>query len=250
MDAKSTWEAGSIQVVWFGSPASETVASTFLEQLFKVEVLSTQSARIPAGGMTSSAAGIANDLQVQVTVQPGRVDLFVRPQANGELSATFVVKDTDAALTWLLARLAEGPAIEPANRLAMVVTLHRKAAGPVQAAAIVNELIGGVVEFPDATDLVFQVNRRRPLSFNDNVLMNRLVRLSTEAIQEVQITGNAMVPAATEISIATQMIDLNIVPTRREFSAKEQAAIWPEFAAEAMRARESGVLAALNTMTQ
>ena len=238
------WQAGSFQLVWFSASAETLSSPEFYETLFDAEPDSIQSNRLPSGGKASAASGNLDGVNLQVSAQQGRIDVVVRP-VPGPLPGSILIDRSDERLTWLLSKVKRLAAPPTSNRLALVVTYHQVASGPTQASAIINKALNEIVSFPDSSDLSFQVNRRRQFAFNDNIVMNRLIRYNVEAIQEVQFAGNAMVPSQTEVSVATFMIDTNTVPTRREYTPDDQAKIWDEFAAENRRIRDEGALSAL-----
>lgn len=244
MNELASWRAGSIQLVWFSASADALSSSAFYETLFGREADNVQSNRLPTGAKATAASGNLDNVNLQVSAQQGRIDVVVRP-LPGPLSGAITLDDADGRLDWLLSKLRSLTAPPVSNRLALVVTYHIPATGLTQAAGVINKELNDLLAFTDSTDLSFQVNRRRPFGFNDNIVMNRLIRYSVETLQEVQFAGNAIVSSQTEVFVATHMIDTNTVPTRREYDSADHLKIWEELFAENKRIRDVGALTAL-----
>ena len=81
---------------------------------------------------------------------------------------------------------------------------------------------------------MFQINRRKPIADLPNRELNRIMKWSAQAFQQVMLSGlGATEPQ--QIYAAILSVDLNTVPTSGTLSSAEQVSIFTEMSTEADR---------------
>jgi len=234
----------SLASVWFTAGQPIRPVGELYQAIFDGPAASTQSV---ATANISMAMGSDGQTAVRLQLSPGRVDLVLLPQSSPDGPTISLLPDVDLAITQLKGRFEKAShIIGQVLRLALVANI----AHPVNSAAAANTLIrdklGLKIPFADATDLIFQVNRHGPLSTVPDCEMNRIVKWTAEAIQQITFTaGSPFAPSMTSTDVATLMVDVNTVPTGRTFQADQQITIFDELTAEVKRLCADGTFTAL-----
>jgi hypothetical protein len=249
----SSWDASSIQLVWFSQQTMTFSAGEVFAKLFGAEPETIRNNRTltPAAPFSSLASGAIVDGQGQVVISPGRVDVSITPPMT-EAGDIIHIKNTPDVLSALVSSCSATVSVPDVYRLALVTTLlSPPVASLSEASAAINERIGKAVPFDDALDVQFQVNRRMTAHFDGATLVNRLLRFSVAVTQQflVGVVGlGQQVPQASPTSEsigASLAIDLNNVPTGNMLSAEQQTALWQEYLTETLRIRDDGGIEAL-----
>ncbi len=159
------------------------------------------------------------------------------------------IAGTDKVITELSRRAAViGEGLRGVTRLALVTTLIAPAANHLEANEKVAEQIGVKLPRHDVTDLMFQLNLRKPIVGFTDTAMNRLVKFGVAGFQSitVEIGPQAVVtPHTVQNYAASLSIDTNTVPRLTPFSSEEQKMIWSSLAAETNKLRADGSLGGL-----
>lgn len=214
------WQANAVQLAIF----CQTIDGVEAQELFKTglgrEPDSTQRNRTisPANPFLSVAAGLSGAVNHTVQVQTGHIDVHVAPIPPAEIdldnpAPLFNVEPVLAELVEFVRRVAgQLPAVV---RVALVGTLMSRVDDYQTAAGVVGSMLGADVNRPDISDLMFQINRRKPMGHGQS--MNRLIRLNVAEIQAVTVQQGlqangvvAMIPIQT---MASLQLDFNTVPS-------------------------------------
>jgi hypothetical protein len=134
-------------------------------------------------------------------------------------------------------------AIGAVERLALVINSSQEAETAEATSSLVSEIAGLRLPFGDGTDMVFQINRRKSLSLVPGCELNQLMRWSADHIQQIEISSGP--PKVQSLEIATLSVDVNTVPTTRTFPVSEQALIFRDMNAEALRLSQANSVSAL-----
>jgi hypothetical protein len=160
----------------------------------------------------------------RVQTQPGRFDFFVTaaqsPGKNPVLPAVYLALDD------FMKRLtAVSPKLTNVYRQALVVNVSQEVKTSSDAVTAILQQTGIKVPFADASDFVFQINRRTPATGTPAVELNRIMKWQSEAIQEITLTAPS--PTVSLHHLATLSADVNVVVMpNRFFNTAEQDAIW------------------------
>lgn len=246
------WASQSIQFVWFLTSVENVKAAGLFERLTGEEPENVQTNRVPspANPFLGVAAGIIEQKQYTVQVQPGRIDFTIAPPNEMERpDAAVTLLDTEADISAALKRL-EGFALDwpEAIRQSIVVNLVQPAPTQAEASEKLYAILDLDLGMDDVTDSVFQLNRRKQLPAL-GISINRLMRFSIASYQEflVQVTpnGTAPVPVSRQHFATALTLDFNTVPDGRRLASKDQLPIFQALAAEILRVGEIGSPAAL-----
>lgn len=246
----SNWDAMSIQIVWFAADARHADAATIYNSILGVTPDSFQKNKTPtpAAPLLSSASGTLDNLAYELTVQVGRVDLHARPVTDVGVDEFETISEPEKVINDLASRAAKtGTGLRGVNRLALVTLLVSPAASHVEANQHSAALFG--VELPrhDVSDLMFQINLRKPVDGVANLTMNRLLKFGVAAFQAVtvELGSQTVVPHSVQTFAASLTIDVNTVPRLNPLSEAEQATVWTTLAKEAIALRANGSLGGL-----
>jgi len=236
----SEWGAQHLQAVWFIHPRETDAASIFAAI---VGAKPDNALQMTVGSVLATGSNGISLFQVQT--QPGRIDYFESaiPSSPAEFPLIVDVKKAIGAFT---SRILNGSqSVGAAQRLAVVVTLCKQVESPSEAVQILDSLVGAHIPFSDASDINFQINRRRPIPGRDDLLMNRLFRMQPQIVQQID-TINQSRPVAQTINIACIVVDCNTYsPTVLTLEPSEQIPIWKELALEVERLCDAKSIKAL-----
>lgn len=245
----SGWPAATAQFVWFIADASRLDVPSLFKELTGSAPDTIQQSRLPspAAPHLAVAQGSHGQLSHQLALQPNRLDYIVQGVDTGEHPGPPLMPDVEAFLRekqGLISQLV----IPTVVRCAVVLNLFELADSYEKAASRVNELLGGVIRFPDALDVSFQVNRRRQLAHGASTI-NRLLRFSASVFQVMNITVGPQftqaMPMIGQAFAANLYIDVNTVPSERILDSHDMSTIWHELILEALRLRAVGSLEGL-----
>ena len=218
---------------------------------------SSSSRYLPSSGRSRSELGSTNPAtsltvatgrvpssSVRVQVSGTRADFFINPAEKQGLDFP-VFTDISAAITDMRNRLADGSnLIGAVNRLAMVVNVSEVVPSVGDANNLISQQVGLTLPFPDASDVLFQVNRRMELQTVAGLRINRILKWLVENFQVVEVGSGP--PNVRSIDVATMSVDVNIVPVQgRSFMAAEQATIFQAIGTEVERLCQLRTIAAL-----
>ena len=140
-----------------------------------------------------------------------------------------------------------GVALGNCRRSALNLNLLRNVAASSEAVAFISPKMG--MEIPaDAMDIQFQINRRLQTAV-DGMGLNRVMRFSTSAVQNVEMVFNersAAVKRAKERQLALLLLDVNTIPTGEIIQSQQLEAIMGEIVAEGIRLAQDGTVQGLN----
>ena len=259
MATTEPWGVQILQAIWFrGSVADHFNADILYRALtdgLAPDASQTNQMPNPTVPFFSQAQGVFNSQHLTLTISPGRLDLqAIRPDEVAGTPAVWPATEAWERLDSLLRKAADSKIVEKASRLALNVYLLRASSSAEEAASWLAKKAGVALDIPDPLDLIFQLNRRRESSSLVGVGFNRLLRFSTSTIQQFSMVmppqggGATIAPTMvqpTEQHFANLLVDVNTVPTGREFAPDEQAKLFTELAAECKALGDDGTLKAL-----
>jgi hypothetical protein len=226
----SEWGAQNLQAVWFIQPR-EIDAATIFAGIVGAKPDNTQKVTVGS----TVAVGSDGISQFQVTTQPGRIDYFETLVSNipAEFPLFVDVKNAIGAFT---GRIINGShSVGVAQRLAIVINLCKRVEAAGDFLQALNSLVGSETTLSDASDIIFQVNRRRAIPGSDGLSMNRLFRMQPQVVQQID-PNNPLQPPINTVEIVSLSVDCNthsVTPPTLE--PDEQISIWKELALEAER---------------
>lgn len=229
------WYIKSVQLAWFLVSSDGVTAARTFETAFGSEPDQVTSNRMisPTAPFLSRAVSAVENAEVTVQVQPGRVDLFLAPLSQAlDMEDLFPSLERDIHLqnARRVTQNLEG-AFRDVVRVALVINMTGNLADQASATSEFREIVGANFPFHDATDLVFQVNRRA--SIRDGLSRNRLMKFGTVTMQilagTVQPNMLDALPVTEERWAATFMFDQNTVPDGKVLSAGDQATAFDVF---------------------
>lgn len=242
------WGSQSIQFVWFIASVDDARASVLYERLVREEPDSMQQNRVsvPGNPFLSVASGQVGESEYKFQIQPGRIDLLLSPKQDLESpQSTMSLLDTQLEIKRVLNFFSNVNDGWPLSvRLSVVANLCEMQATEEKSTETFLNLTGIEMKGEDLSDLVLQVNRRKP--FRDYpLLMNRLMRFGTAVYQKFQIQTddafgpNRAVPVSVQECATTLVLDFNSVPDGRVFEFGDQVSIFNELADELLRIASS-----------
>ena len=261
--AMTPWAAQALQFVWFTPQAQLCRPADVFRTIFGDDAAQTVSNKhvSPHSPFFGVAATDGRDFSRRVTTQPGRIDLTIQPFVPPESGAISMPLIPEWEIIYASVRQALPEAcvhIPEVVRLAFIASMAVKLPSLQEVVRRIESFTGfDLSRLSDASDLLFQINRRRWMSKPSGVEMNRLLRLN--ALQMQLLTFQLDPPdlanqqalqqqMATELSLdfaAQFTLDLNTVPSARPFSSDDQAAILEELCGESDRIRNLDTLQAL-----
>jgi len=246
-----SWGLQTIQFVLFRDDVDGFKANSLFQTFAGDEADNIQNNRTitAATPFHSLASGTVDERYYQVTVQPGRVDFQVscpdRPQSG---PWAWKIKDGLLLLHKHLDKiLSLQKLIGNTSRVAVPVTLLRNVGSQKEASNFIASHIGNE-QFSDAIDLVFQLNR--PVNSElKGVAINRLMRFTAATLQQItmqmQENGPKAIGQSSARYIASCLLDINTVPTGKNFSSLEAATLLNEMVEAASMMATDGTVAAL-----
>jgi len=253
--AQMAWKAQSIQAVFFTAGANVESAIAVFTKATGAEPLSSQSLQLPNGARQSNASGKLEQFGLSVQSQPGRMDVFLLPQAavvpTAGIPGDFpIIDDVEAASRSLVNTLSKIADI-PSNRLALVLNLIEPAQGPKDATIRVAKLIEIPMIFDDAAEVLFRINRPKEVTISSGRMpINRIMTWTLQSFQTININLNPIqqlsAPPASYMFAAGLQVDLNTaLQPRSPFSNEDTHSIFEQLRAEAYRLSDPGNLSAL-----
>ncbi len=237
----AAWGVQSLQAVWWGLKPPTVSAQDIYQTMIGSGPPAVQTN--PALGL---AAAIGTDgLSVfRIQVQQTRVDFFENSQSQG--GQTFpLFSDLKSTMQRFRQRLASASGIVgDAARLALVVNTSEEAASAEEATNLLVSKLGITLPFQDGSELIFQINRKRPLASMPGQEINLIMKWLVENVQQITISSGAPIVQATVLK--TLSVDVNTVPSTRVFTPAEQPAIFQEIFDEAERLSQVNALSALS----
>jgi hypothetical protein len=225
----SEWGALNLQAAWFTMPRATDAASIFTG----IVGAKPDSAQQMTVG-SAVALGSNGVTQFQVQTQPGRVDYFEAAVPVTGMEIPLII-DLGKAISAFAGRVLNGSeAVGSAQRLAFVVTLCKPVESAGETLEILGSLVGASFPFPDASDLNFQINRRRAILGRD-LSMNRLFRMQPQMLQQIDMSDPAR-PVIKSVETACISVDCNThSSTILTLEPGEQIPIWKDLFLEAER---------------
>lgn len=216
--------ARMVQFVWFVTDTAHLTADALYSQILGTEPVLAQTNKIPSATMpfTSSAKRTDDGVTTTLNVVQGRVDLFFTPDETvpverggvSELDARSVIGNALGNF-----KRANFEALGGIYRVAVVVNYSDSRPDQTSVAKDFFGFIGTSDLSAGGeyiSDLLFRINKRK--RFDEISLMaNRLVQISTETIQEVEIGLNNISRAPSQGSYQNELfylmrsVDINSV---------------------------------------
>lgn len=219
------WGISQVQVAWWTAGATTDVEAA-------LKALGVEPSHFQRAQGVATAAGRSGEVSYQLQSAPGRIDLLVHPQDNNE--GIPVLGDFDEGVKSVAAVVQKlVDRVGTAHRLAVVLTTLNQVASEPEAVALLLPQMDVKLSFGDATDLIFQINRRK--TSDSGTEMNRLVKIESQSIQMLRMQTGISLPGRAEFA-ATFTADVNTVPKAgRKFEPVEQKCVFGELFAEAKR---------------
>ena len=167
----------------------------------------------PREGMAAESGPFLGNV-LRVVTQPGRVDWVFQPTppASGRTAAFSNVPESISALGLAFAQTLER--ISHIERLAFGVTLSKRVGSQSQGVQSLAVYLSELPLTPEILDFTYRVNRRRRLTSDPKIQVNRLATWSVQEIVSVALTipqGNLDVRAPA--FVRKLVLDINTVPS-------------------------------------
>ncbi len=223
------WGIQLVQAVWFVQQQPPDI-SAFFEKLVGGKPDNRQ--QISLGN--AMATGSNGTLNFQVQFQPGRVD-FLESRVPTPQDGFPLLLDYERSLTEFAARIeAAAGLIGNSVRLSLVANMLSRSPNVIEANAEIARNANINLPFEDGRDFILQINRRRPLRSQPDVLLNRLCRWSNASFQQVKIAPPDH-PVVETVDFAAFAADVNTIPSSILFASADQVPIWKEIFEEVIR---------------
>lgn len=234
-------KAQSIQLSFFAPEAQKIRADVLFSQAFGQDADLVQSNRTPSpeAPFFSLAVGSTDNIDSRVQVQPGRIDLIVAPKegAAGDSIPLFDVKDNLARVRRSLSNINVED--EKISRVAVLVQLMRIFHTLPEVTAFLLDQADIKIDLSGVSDFNMQLNRRRRLESWGNHEMNRLVTLTENIFQRVQLQFAAPNSGPRPVGInyfgGGVLVDINSAPGHEFIPAGSVARVAEEIMAEMTR---------------
>jgi hypothetical protein len=211
-------QAQNIQLSYFAPEAQDVNAQKLFTSFFGFEPDMVQSNRTPTpdAPFYSSSTGGGGDFSPRVQVLPGRIDIFQLPRTTGvEQSLPLFDPVVQLDRFKLSAKMLGYPGVR-VSRIAIQTQLFRL----FPSIGEVSEFLLEQADFKEAyrggTDLQLQLNIRKPLNAWSGREMNRIVTLTQNVFQKVQLQFPGPHMGAQPVAInefgAGILIDINSAP--------------------------------------
>lgn len=227
----AAWKPHVLQAVWFTSRLP--IAPT--DEMFKSLVGTAPASLQNIAGGTTIAIGNSGGSFFRLQLMPGRVDLFETPQVQS-ISLFPLFPELAPALADFRGRIQRvGAFLGDVARVAMVINVSEQVSSAIEASKLAAERTGIPLPFADATDFIFQINRRKPFIFTKNLEMNRVLKWAAQSFQQVDLTTGT--PVTSSVHFATLSVDVNLSTSADQtlFAPDDQIAIFGEISAEIER---------------
>jgi hypothetical protein len=235
------WGVQSLQAVWWGAKPPTLSVGDIYQAVIGAAPASVQAN--PAGGI-GNAVGIQGSSVLRLQVQASRVDLFENPQPQAG-PAFSLFSDFQLAMQRFRQRLAPtSNIVGDAVRLAVVVNTSEESRTGDEATNLLLSKLGFSLPFQGGDELIFQINRRRPLAAMAGHELNRIMKWLVENVQQFTLSTGS--PVVHSVFLSTLSVDVNTVPTVRTFTPAEQLPIFQEIGDEAERLCRANALTALS----
>lgn len=203
--------ADSVIAVLFGQPVpmGQADAQDIWATLFEGTKPDSYNRNIAAPLPLSTATGRWDEASVQITVQPGRVDLaWTKPPAD-EMQRPQQFADITKAVETASITLKKLVASMKPVRLALVANTSSKT-GDLDPAQALSSLLGRVYFPPNATDSLYRLNVQRDISYASGLKLNRLSTWQTGVQQLVAFDNGSSAPLTFEsCNYVAHNIDVN-----------------------------------------
>jgi hypothetical protein len=190
----------------------------------------------------SVASGVVDNLQVELQLQPQRIDLVVRPQPQGmgpPPVSTSLNSLSDRAIDWLFPMLSGLTVI----RQAAVATHSSEVADFVSASMRMQKLLPGLPIKDGDQDITFQLSRRTSSAVQKGLEINRLCKWSTatglEMTVPIGLSQTSFMPGRQHFMVE-EMLDVNTHPDVRPES-QHLLPIYRELVGEIERIHTNGM---------
>lgn len=243
----------SLQAVWF-TPGGIKASAGDLYQAFHREQAATTQSFTAAG--VSIASGTKGSCHLKIQVSPGRIDYVLESTPLGVQSTQLplaprplsLLSDIGTTVDEFLVTCDQAcVTIKDALRVALLANTARKADSQARANEIFAAQTKFSLPFDDATDLLFQINRKTSLTSVPDVEINRFMKWAAVLVHTLTLTnmGPPSTPVANSLNLVTLSVDINTMSTGSILSADQQRSIFNEIAAEAKRLSQAFTLSAL-----
>ena len=123
-----------------------------------------------------------------------------------------VLTDVISTCEATLAAWLDIEANDPVDRLAFASALTAEMPNEEAAIALVSELLPGLPLGDDAaSDLIFQINRRRPLHQRPDITINRVAKWQTTKVMLIRLEGDQLVTPQYSTDALRLDVDINTV---------------------------------------
>ena len=256
------WKSQALHVVWFVNGQINSKPEDLYQAAVGAAPLGSQMSQAapPATGAIWNLNGQDTDYAYQLQVQLGRVDFVLTAKAPAAPPPNGVplMPSFDQAFDRLITvgeRVAAH--LDGATRVAVVSEFQKPKPSLAEANGALSDVLGPGVVFPDATDVMFQLNRRKPIQSIAGAEMNRVIQWAVATIQTItfavpQAGGGMLLPglggpmptqgAQVKESFAASMrVDVNTHATApTSYSSAQQNQLIREFCAEIKRLAQNG----------
>lgn len=250
--AEASWNGQHIQLVWFVNDVDGIAAGDIFQRIWKTEADQIQQNRVlsTSSPFLSQASSRDAGLARQVQVQPGRIDVVLSAEVDGDsedelFRSLFEMPDS---LTALIDAVEEDYFLDrEVFRLSVVATLLKPVDTYDDGRADFIKTLGYDFAIANATDLMFQINSRKII---DGVNINRVVQIATTGLQTffaVFEQGGVPTPTTTAaIRYASRRhFDFNTVPEGKALDRGLQITILKLLSSELLRVATAGTLVSL-----
>lgn len=201
-----------LTLVWFPKPGEEVNAEQLFEGLVKAQPESLQRTRNPnpQNQVVAVASGETHGFAVVVEEKVGRIDLSFR-QPSAVPTNEFPTIDLGGAIQLASNWISEAASLPVSMRVSSIARVIRKSKSEEEASASFSKIVGIQLADANVSDLMFQVNRRKPFGpVQGNWLVNTGVYTHQSVIFMPGQSGQAV--SAVVTYGARIDLDFNTVP--------------------------------------
>lgn len=237
------WDSHSIRAVWFTSGTVDVPVDELFRSFFGFEPEAVQRNRTPSpqNPFFAVASGPFQELICEIQWQPGRFEIILSENESIP-QEDYPSFKTEKGLEILTRGIERTFTILPdAFRLAVVTNLVLPVPDYETGRKELADLTSFNPDIGDTSDFMLQLNKRKLIS--EKLEVNRVLRWSVNALQNVQVTVNApfgglpLPPSVVGTKFAASvLLDINTVPTfAKPIVGDEQLRILTEMVKETSR---------------
>jgi len=233
-------EADAVRIVLFEAPS---IPANVLDLWQRVMGAPPQGFQQPPQPGAAIATGNIANLQGALILQPGRLELNLTSPGSAGGGPPTGIADVAAAVSRAASLGRKLLGARRANRIGLVIELSESAIDAAGAVARFLRELPFLQVPPDASDLLFQINRQVTSSV-PGVNINRLCRWGTAVKQTVQMQLPTDAPTQSLVLSSTHVLtiafDVNTTPHQNPYTGKQSNTLLAELVQQSSQLMSKG----------